>query len=224
MSGGLVKVRRPQNHARFAFLDGPIIVIAAGSVVLDTRAISRLSCPHPHLLPLPGFVVLLLSRGRARRRSILLAAQPVDCILLDVVMPGLGGEATCRQIKGAQGIRDIPVILLTALEDRDTMIRGLDAGADDYIAKSSDFAVLKARVFAQMRRKQFEDETRQIRERLLRTEVEATEARAARELAETRAALSGGFVAKMPSSRRSVTRYRTICAPRCEASTGSVRR
>ncbi len=69
------------------------------------------------------------------------------------------------------------------------MIEGLGAGADDYIAKSSDFEVLKARVRAQIRRKQFEDENRRIREELLRKELEAAEARAARELAETRAAL-----------------------------------
>jgi two-component system, NtrC family, sensor kinase len=120
----------------------------------------------------------------------LLAAQPVDCILLDLIMPGLGGEATCQRIKGAPGIRDIPVILLTALEDRETMIRGLGAGADDYITKSNDFTVLKARVLAQIRRKQFEDETRHIREQLLHREVEAAEARAARALAETRAAMA----------------------------------
>ncbi len=120
----------------------------------------------------------------------LLAAQPVDCVLLDLIMPGLGGETTCRQIKGAQGIREIPVILLTALEDHETMIRGLEAGADDYISKSSDFTVLKARVLAQIRRKQFEDETRQIREPLLQRDAEAAEARVARQLAETRAAFA----------------------------------
>jgi light-regulated signal transduction histidine kinase (bacteriophytochrome) len=69
------------------------------------------------------------------------------------------------------------------------MIRGLGAGADDYIAKSSDFEVLRARVLAQMRRRQFEDENRQIREELLRKELEAAEARTAREVAEARAAL-----------------------------------
>jgi two-component system NtrC family sensor kinase len=135
-----------------------------------------------------GFEVAL---GRSGEEALdLLAAQPVDCVLLDLIMPGQGGEVTCRRIKEAPGIRDIPVILLTALEDRDTMIRGFDAGADDYIAKSSDFSVLKARVLAQIRRKQFEDETRQIREQLLRREVEAAEARAARTLSETRATLA----------------------------------
>jgi signal transduction histidine kinase len=68
------------------------------------------------------------------------------------------------------------------------MLDGLGAGADDYISKSSEFAVLKARVRAQIRRKLFEDENRRIREELLRKELEAAEARSARALAEARAA------------------------------------
>ncbi|HEX3861010.1 MAG TPA: response regulator [Stellaceae bacterium] len=119
----------------------------------------------------------------------MLAVQPVDCVLLDMQMPGIGGEEACRRIKAVPVTRDTPVIMLTALEDRDAMIRGLSAGADDYIAKSSDFEVLRARMLAQMRRRQFEDENRVIREELLAKELEAAEARAAREIAETRAAL-----------------------------------
>jgi two-component system, NtrC family, sensor kinase len=119
----------------------------------------------------------------------LLAIQSVDCILLDLLMPGIGGEETCRRIKANPATRDTPVVMLTALEDAAAMIRGLGAGADDYISKASDAQVLKARVIAQLRRKQFEDENRRIRDELLRKEIEAAEARAARELAETRARL-----------------------------------
>ncbi len=119
----------------------------------------------------------------------LLAVQPVDCILLDLMMPGIGGQETCRRIKSVQVVRDIPLVMLTALEDRSAMLDGLGAGADDYISKSSEFEVLKARVQAQIRRKLFEDENRRIREELLRNELEAAEARAVRELAETRAVL-----------------------------------
>jgi len=118
-----------------------------------------------------------------------LAAQQVDCILLDLVMPGLDGIETCRRIKASPIFRDIPLIMLTAHEDRGAMIEGLSTGADDFIAKSSEFEVLLARVRAQLRRKQFEDEHRQIREQLLRSELEATEARAVHELAEARAGM-----------------------------------
>jgi two-component system, NtrC family, sensor kinase len=119
----------------------------------------------------------------------LLAVQAVDCILLDLLMPGLSGQDTCHRIKAAPTVRDVPLIMLTSLDDREAMLQGLSAGADDYISKASEFEILKARVRAQIRRKQFEDENRRIREELLRTELEASEARAAHELATTRAAL-----------------------------------
>jgi two-component system, NtrC family, sensor kinase len=134
-----------------------------------------------------GYDVVLARSGEEALD--LLAAQRVDCILLDLVMPGIDGIETCRRVKASPVARDIPLILLTALEDRTAMIAGLSTGADDFISKSSEFEVLKARVRAQLRRKQFEDEHRRVRERLLRSEHEATEARVAHELAETRAAL-----------------------------------
>jgi len=119
----------------------------------------------------------------------LLAVEHVDCILLDRLMPGLGGQETCRRIKSAPIVRDVPLIMLTGMDDRGAMLDGLGAGADDYIAKSSEFEVLKARVRAQIRRKQFEDENRRIREELLKKEMEASEARAAHQLAAMRAGL-----------------------------------
>jgi len=134
-----------------------------------------------------GYDVVMARSGEEALQ--MLAVQPVDCILLDLLMPGLGGRNTCARIKAAPVVRDTPLILLTALEDRDAMIAGLGSGADDYIAKSSEFGVLKARVRAQIRRKQFEDENRRIREELLRKEIETAEARASKEIAETRAAL-----------------------------------
>jgi DNA-binding response OmpR family regulator len=134
-----------------------------------------------------GYDVILAHSGEEALE--LLAVQPVDCILLDLLMPGLSGQETCERIKAAPAVRDIPLVMLTALDDRDAMIQGLAAGADDYLSKSSELEVLKARVRAQIRRKQFEDENRRIREELLGKELEAAEARAARELAETKAIL-----------------------------------
>jgi two-component system NtrC family sensor kinase len=119
----------------------------------------------------------------------MLSVQTVDCILLDVLMPGLDGHETCRRIKASPVVRDIPLMMLTAVEERDAMLGGFGAGADDFISKTSDFDVLKARVRAQLRRKQFEDEHRRMREALMRSEVAASEERTARVLAETRAAL-----------------------------------
>lgn len=135
-----------------------------------------------------GYEVILARSGEEALD--LLAVQAVDCVLLDLVMPGLGGKETCRRIKTTPSVREIPLIMLTALEDRTAMLEGLGAGADDYISKSSDFDVLKARVRAQIRRKQFEDEHRRVAEELLHSEIQASEARAARQVAEAKAALA----------------------------------
>ncbi|MCW8133266.1 MAG: response regulator [Planctomycetota bacterium] len=131
-----------------------------------------------------GFDLVLAQSGEEALE--LLAVQPVDCVLLDLMMPGLSGQETCRRIKQSPAWRDIPLIILTALEENDAMIAGINAGADDYITKSGDFEVLKARVRAQIRRKQFEDENRRIREELMQKEAEAAEARAAKQVAEMR--------------------------------------
>lgn len=119
----------------------------------------------------------------------LLPAAAVDCILLDLVMPGLSGVETCRQIKASPQWRRTPVVMLTAREDRDAMVASFSAGADDFIPKSSELPVLHARVRSQLRRKQFEDENLRVRLELHQREIEAAEARAHRELAETRAKL-----------------------------------
>jgi two-component system NtrC family sensor kinase len=112
-----------------------------------------------------GYDVVLAASGE--QALALLEVQPVDCILLDLVMPGLSGQDTCRHIKQRTEWRDIPLIMLTSRDDRNAMIEGINAGADDYIAKSADFDVLKARLRAQLRRKHFEDENRHIREKLV---------------------------------------------------------
>jgi two-component system NtrC family sensor kinase len=135
-----------------------------------------------------GYEVVLARSGEEALE--LLAVQQVECVLLDLVMPGIDGRETCRRLKLVPTLRDIPVVMLTAVDDRETMIQSLGAGADDYIAKSSEFDLVRARVMAQIRRKQIEDEHRTIREQLLRAEFEAQKARTALEVAETRAALA----------------------------------
>jgi DNA-binding response OmpR family regulator len=119
----------------------------------------------------------------------LLAVQPMDCIVLDQELSGLGGHETCGLIKAAPVVGAVPIVLLAEAERQDALVSGLGAGADDVVGKAAGFDVLKARLRAQLRRRQVEDERRRIREELLRKELEATEARAAQTLAETRAAL-----------------------------------
>jgi two-component system NtrC family sensor kinase len=116
----------------------------------------------------------------------MMLAQPVDCVLVD---PGAEGREAARRVKDSPAQRDVPLIVLTAADDPRTVIDLLSAGADDYITKASDVELIRARVRAQLRRRQLEDEHRRVREALLRRELEAASARAARRVAEARAVL-----------------------------------
>ena len=69
-----------------------------------------------------------------------------DVILLDIMMPGIDGIEVCRRLKADAGLRPVPVILISALERQDDVVRGLDAGAHDYITKPfNDRIVLRTR-------------------------------------------------------------------------------
>ncbi len=130
----------------------------------------------------------------------LLDVQSVDCILLDLRMPGLSGTETCRRIKADPELRRVPLIMLTALDEREAMIAGIEAGADDYVTKSGDFGVLMARLRAQLRRKQFEDDNRRIRDELLRKDAETREARA-------RAEAKAELLSQLESTHRELERH-----------------
>ncbi len=69
-----------------------------------------------------------------------------DLILLDIVMPGIDGFEVCSLIRKDDQLLYIPIIMITALDDRDSKIQGLEAGADDYICKPFDKLEFRARV------------------------------------------------------------------------------
>ncbi len=69
-----------------------------------------------------------------------------DIILLDVMMPGMDGFETCRRIRSDPSIAEVPILFLTALDDRQSLLSGLDAGADDFISKPPDRYELRARL------------------------------------------------------------------------------
>jgi putative two-component system response regulator len=79
--------------------------------------------------------------------GIALAAQVMpDIILLDVMMPGMNGFDACKQIRKMPNLAEVPIILITALDDRDSRLSGLKAGADDFITKPFDIHELLLRV------------------------------------------------------------------------------
>ena len=69
-----------------------------------------------------------------------------DVILLDVMMPGMDGFEVCRRVRNNPALAEIPIIMLTALDDRQSFLDGLESGADDYITKPYDRFELRARL------------------------------------------------------------------------------
>lgn len=114
----------------------------------------------------------VLSADSARSASAILnlegeeAAQQIDLILMDVLMPEQDGVETCRQIKSCAHLRDIPVIMVTAKNDLSNLQAAFAAGANDYINKPVQSVDLLARVSSALALKQ-EMDCRKAREREL---------------------------------------------------------
>ena len=87
----------------------------------------------------------------------LLATEAVDVILLDLLMPVLDGYATLERIKADERLRHLPVIVITAVEDLDSVVRCIELGATDYLPKPFNAAVLRARVTASLAGKRLRD-------------------------------------------------------------------
>jgi signal transduction histidine kinase len=69
-----------------------------------------------------------------------------DLILLDVMMPGMDGFEVCRRLRAAPKLAEVPIIILTALDDRASRLQGIEAGADDFLTKPADRQELRLRV------------------------------------------------------------------------------
>ena len=76
----------------------------------------------------------------------ILEDQTIDIILLDINMPGIDGFEVCRRIKANERLRHIPVIMVTALTETEDRIKGIEAGAEDYINKPFNEAEVLARI------------------------------------------------------------------------------
>ncbi|MDX2201871.1 MAG: PleD family two-component system response regulator [Hyphomicrobiaceae bacterium] len=102
------------------------------------------------------FDVILADTGR--QALALLERERVDVVLLDVMMPGIDGFEVCRRIKGCAATMHIPVIMVTALDQPNDKIQGLEAGADDFLTKPVDDVALLTRMKNLMRVKTLNDE------------------------------------------------------------------
>ena len=96
--------------------------------------------------------------------------EPLDLVLLDVMMPHLDGFEVCRRIKALKGEAFLPVIMVTAREDLGSKIEGFESGADDYIPKPFDLQELEARIKSMLRIKELQDELLRTTQRLVDAE------------------------------------------------------
>ena len=90
--------------------------------------------------------------------------QRPDLVILDVMMPGTSGIQLCRQLRADSRYADLLILFLTARNDTDDVIAGLDSGGDDYVVKPFEIAELTARVRALLRRGQREEDKKPVLE------------------------------------------------------------
>jgi two-component system cell cycle response regulator len=108
------------------------------------------------MLPADQYETIKAYDGREALKKIV--NETPDLILLDVMMPGLDGYEVTRTVKNDSDTRDIPVILVTALDGTDNKIKGLEAGADEFLNKPVSKTELIARVNSLLRLKQYQDQ------------------------------------------------------------------
>jgi two-component system, sensor histidine kinase and response regulator len=109
-----------------------------------------------------GFDIVLAGDGEQALRR--LERQAVDLVLLDVLMPGHDGFEVCRMIRAQSRWADIPVIFLSAADDKDLIVRALEVGGVDYVTKPFNRAELMSRVRTHLALKAARDHLRQLAE------------------------------------------------------------
>lgn len=125
----------------------------------------------------------------------LLKTEDFDCVMVDMVMPGMDGITVCKELSKTRLDSEAPlvVLMLSAYETKENVARALEAGADDFVGKSIDMSLLRARLRALLRRKFLLEQNKRITEEIRLREMETLRAKAEKEAAEARAALAEGL-------------------------------
>jgi two-component system cell cycle response regulator len=128
--------------------EGPGFVL-----VVDDDAVNRLLLSRA--LERDGHRVRAVSNGLQALQA--LRGERFDCVLLDVLMPEMDGYQVLAQIRSDPKLRRTPVIMISALEDIQSVVRCIEMGAEDYLPKPFDPVLLRARITAGLARKRLDD-------------------------------------------------------------------
>jgi two-component system, NtrC family, sensor kinase len=137
-----------------------------------------------------GHEVVAVSSGREVLQKV--EEEQFDCIIVDLMMPEMSGTELCAHLDALRRKQDrlFQIVILTARDSKEDMMQGLEAGADDFVGKSSESEILKARIRALLRRKLLHEENTRITGEFKNKEIELERAHAERQAAEARAALA----------------------------------
>ena len=102
-----------------------------------------------------GYDTILANNGESGLQ--IAKKEKPNLLILDLMLPGIDGLDVCRLIKSDSDIKDISIVMLTALGQEEDIVKGLESGADDYITKPFSFKVLIARIQSVLRRGQVEE-------------------------------------------------------------------
>ncbi|NCC51160.1 MAG: hybrid sensor histidine kinase/response regulator [Spartobacteria bacterium] len=116
---------------------------------------------------------LNVARGGKEALELAHSTEGLDLILLDIQMPEMTGYEVCRQLKAGSGVKDIPVIFITALSEERDEAKGFDLGAVDYITKPFSTVIVKARVDIHMELKLHRDHLEELAEQRAKQLVHA---------------------------------------------------
>jgi two-component system, cell cycle sensor histidine kinase and response regulator CckA len=128
---------RGHLHLRPETVGPPAHILIIDDEKTDREALKK------HLIP-DGFAVTTAESGE--EALAIIAIEPPDLILVDVMMPGMDGYEVVRRLKAEATTRDIPIVMVSALEDQRSLIVGLNAGAADFLRKPVDPTELRARL------------------------------------------------------------------------------
>ena len=100
----------------------------------------------------------VVSAEHGRHALDLLAARPVDLVLLDIMMPEMNGYEVLEKMKADPKLRDVPVVMISAVDEIESVVRCIELGAEDYLAKPFNPTLLRARVGACLEKKRLRDQ------------------------------------------------------------------